>query len=336
MPQTLPLIRAAAISPMRTWLEQSGRNMRPFLLKADLDWVPKDTPYLPIPLRSVVQLLLEICREVGVDAPHRIVNGPGGDEIGLIGAAAFCGPTVRDGFSRISQKMPLHCTHEVFTVAELDDGLHIRDGWAYDLGDDETLHFVQQYVASLVDRICGVAHGCTPRASRVALVPHPHAGLSHLQGWLGDVAQPAEKRALDIILIERVAKAYFPEEIRLKAQEYLAKNQRPLPRGRTLSEQVELLVESMLPRTRPTVHRIATAANISGRTLRRALHQEGTSLTSVIERTRARIALASLSANNETSIKAIADNLGYANQETLSRAVKRWTGRSPRSMRTKG
>jgi AraC-like DNA-binding protein len=318
---------------MRRWLEENGRDPSVFLAKADLDWVPRNDPYLPIPLRRVVQLLVEISREAGADAPHRIVNGRGGHEIGLIGAAAFCGPTVRDGFRKLSQTMPIHCTHEVFTIAELEDGLHIRDGWAYDLGDDETLHLVQQYVASLVDMICSVAHGSIPCVDRVALVPHPEAGLSHLRPWLGEAARPAEDRALDITLLDGVAEAHFPDTVRKAALEDVAHDYGPLPKGRSLSDQVAMLVGSMLSRTTPSVDRIAVAANVSGRTLRRSLQQEGTTFSDVVERTRARIALDRLRSETGTSLKAIASDLGYANQATLSRAVKRWTGHTPRSIR---
>ncbi|MFC3615617.1 helix-turn-helix domain-containing protein [Lutimaribacter marinistellae] len=334
MPHSIPLIRAAAITPIRRWVEERGEDVGPFLARADLSWVPADDPALPVPLRSVVRLLVEISRAAGPDTPHRIVNGRGGFEIGLIGRAAFRGPTVRDGFARIARMMPAHCTHEIFTVALSGDGLHIRDGWAYDLGDDEALYLVQQYVASLIDMICSVAHPEAPRAERVEMVPHPEAGLNHLRPWLGDRLQPAPLRALDFLVGSDVAAQRFPKGAQERAREANGETGRRIASGASLADQVSALVAVMLPRTTPHLDRVAAAAGISGRTLRRALRQNGTSFSDVVERTRAQIAVDRVRNDTDVSLGSIAADLGYANQATLSRAVRRWTGQTPRSLRS--
>lgn len=334
MPHTIPLIRAAAITPIRRWVTERGEDVGPFLARADLNWAPADNPALPVPLRSVVRLLVEISRAAGPDTPHWIVNGRGGFEIGLIGKAAFRGPTVRDGFARIAHMMPVHCTHELFTVAETGDGLHIRDGWAYNLGDDEALHLVQQYVASLVDMICSVAHPEAPRAERVEMVPHPKAGLGHLRPWLGDSLHPAPYRALDFFVRSDVATQRFPKDVLEHARDADGETERRIAPGASLADQVSALVAAMLPRTPPDLNRVAAAAGISGRTLRRALWQNGTSFSTVVEQTRAQIAVDRVRNDTDASLGSIATDLGYADQATLSRAVRRWTGQTPRSIRS--
>ncbi|WP_425045232.1 helix-turn-helix domain-containing protein [Primorskyibacter sp. S87] len=329
MPQSIPLIRAASIAPMRRWLREIGHSPEPFLATAGLSWVPEDDPYLPIPLRGVVALLVEISRRIGPDAPCRMVKGRGGYEIGLIGAAALCGPTVREGFQRLARSMPRHCTHEMFVVLDEGDGLHIRDGWAMDMGDTEVLHFVQQYVAALVDMICSVASGASPSADRVEIVPHPTAGLAHLRPWLGDRVLAAKDRALDVVVSNEVAAKQFTDAVQREALLQSEPDGNRLREVNCLSEDVATLVSSMLPRTTPLLEKVAASAGVSSRTLRRHLQEEGTSFSDIVERTRSQIAVDRMQSEPGTPLGDIAAELGYSDQSTLTRMVKRWTGHTP-------
>lgn len=333
MPQSIPLIRAASIAPMRRWLTDNGHALEPLLATAGLSWVPEDDPYLPIPLRGVVTLLVAISRENGLDAPYRMAKGRGGYEIGLIGAAALCGPTVREGFQRLARTMPLHCTHEMFVVQEEYDGLHIRDGWALDFGDTEVLHFVQQYVAALVDMICSVASRSSLSAGRVEIVPHPSAGLAHLRPWLGEKVHAAKDRALDVVVSNEVAAKQFTDAVQRKALLQVATDVKRLRQGNSLTEDVATLVSSMLPLTPPLLDQVAVAAGVSGRTLRRHLREEGARFADIVERTRARIAVERMQREPETLLGDIAAELGYSDQSTLTRMVKRWTGHTPSQFR---
>lgn len=333
MASSIPLIRAAAIAPMRRWLEEAGRDAESFLAEADLDWVPPDDPLLPIPLRGAVDLLVLIARAEGPDAPHRIVNGRGGFEIGLIGEEAFRGETVRDGLHRVARAMPLHCTHEIFVVTDHADGLHVSDGWVTSMKSDEALHFVQQYVAALVQMICSVAAGSHMCLKRVALVPHPDTGLAHLRPWLDDRVFANDARTLDVALDNAVADLPFPASARQEADRAALAVPEVLRQGRTLSADVTTLLSAMLPFKRPSIARVAAAASTSVRTLRRRLHDEGSSFTTLLEQARANIALSRLEGDDPPLLKDLAAQLGYADQATLSRAVRRWTGKTPRDLR---
>jgi AraC-like DNA-binding protein len=332
MAYSIPLIRAASMHPMRRWAKENQLDVEILLAKAGLDWVPENDPYLPIPLRGVVQLLVEISRIAGNDAPHRIVSGRGGFEIGLIGAAAFVGPTVREGFQRISQKMPIHSTHEIFTVIDDQKSLRITDGWALAIGDMETLHFVQQYVAALIDMICGVATCSSPSVAHVELVPHPKIGLTHLEAWLGNRVRPANNRALNVGIRNEVSEMEFPANVREAAISKEAENPTALRVGPSLADQVAVLVGSMLgKKAPPTLDRLAAAAGTSERSLRRQLSDEGLRLGQIVEKVRSEKALVRLRHEPKVSLRELSRDLGYANQETLSRAVKRWTGQTPSS-----
>ena len=333
MTKSIPLIRAAAIAPMRRWLLENGSDPGPLLERAHLAWVPDDEPLLPIPLRAVIRFLLEIARAEGPDAPLRCVDGRGGFEIGLIGSVAFSAQTVREGLHRVARAMPRHCTHEVFTVSSDTRALHVADGWAMKLPDEEERHLVQQYVAALVDMICSVASGPQPCVSRVGMVPHPTAGLTHLRPWLGDRIYETEGRTLEIEISEEVADQPIPADIRDAAINRTEVGLPALRQGGTLSEDVATLVSSMLSQTTPSLDSVASAAGVSGRTLRRRLNEEGSRFSDILERTRARIALRRLQGKARPALKALARELGYSDQATLTRALRRWTGEAPSKLR---
>lgn len=333
MPSSIPLIRAASIYPMRRWAHDNHLDVDGLLAKAGLEWVPDNDPYLPIPLRGTVRFLVELSRQEGADTPRRIVDGRGGFEIGLIGAAAFAGPTVRHGFRRVSQKMQTHSTHEIFMVVDGPNSIQITDGWILEVGEQEVLHYVQQYVAALVDMICSVATNNTPAVSRVELVPHPDEGLFHLKPWLGDRVMPAKNRTLNVKIDQDVAEAEFPEEVRSLAVKKDDTNLRVLRESQSLADQAGALVESMLGKAPPSLDSLAAAAGTSARSFRRLLSEENTNLEQIVDRVRAETSLSRLLEEPSVSLNQLSRELGYANQETLSRAVKRWTGQTPSGYR---
>lgn len=319
---------------MRRWLYEHGRDPAPFLERAGLAWVPQDDPYLPIPLRSVVRLLVEIARAEGPDAPYRMVNGRGGFEIGLIGAAAFSEPTIRDGLHGLARAMPQHCSHEIFVVTDDSEGIHVRDSWATDIGNAEARHLVQQYVAALIEMFCSKITAQLPCVSKVTMAPHPETGLCHLRPWLGDRLEASDGATLDILIDSRTADSPVPSEIREAVLQQLAsRTPTALRQGRSLSDHVVTLATGMLGRTTPSLDDVAAAAGLTKRTLRRRLSEDGNTFSSLVEQARAQVAIRRLREERFLPLNDLARELGYANQATLSRAVRRWTGMSPRDFR---
>ena len=331
---SIPFIRAAAIAPIRRWVSEHGRDPGPFLERAGLAWVPQDDPYLPIPLRSVVCLLVEVSRAEGPDAPYRIVNGRGGFELGLIGAAAFSEPTMRDGLRRLARAMPQHCTHEIFSVTDEPNVIHIRDGWAIDIGDGEAKHLVQQYVAALIEMFCSKVGAPGPCVSKITMVPHPETGLRHLRAWVGDRLQASDRATLDIMIASEAADTPVPSAIRETALQRLPSHPpKDLRPGQNLSDDVISLAIAMLGRTPPSLDGVAAAAGLTKRTLRRLLGEEGKRFSDLVEQARAEVALRRLREDPSLALNKLSRDLGYANQETLSRSVRRWSGISPRDFR---
>jgi AraC-like DNA-binding protein len=99
----------------------------------------------------------------------------------------------------------------------------------------------------------------------------------------------------------------------------------------SLSASVKLVIAGMLLDGTPTVERVAAAGDFSVRTLQRRLREEGTTFLRLLEEVRQEIALAGLSAGR-ASASELAASLGYGQPSSFSRAVRRWTGSSPRAL----
>jgi AraC-like DNA-binding protein len=77
---------------------------------------------------------------------------------------------------------------------------------------------------------------------------------------------------------------------------------------------------------------IAALAGTSARTLQRRLADEGTSLSDEIDSLRRDRAL-SLVTGGRDPVGDIAADLGYSDQSSLSRAMRRWTNKPPTHLR---
>ncbi|KIG13523.1 Transcriptional regulator, AraC family protein [Enhygromyxa salina] len=87
-----------------------------------------------------------------------------------------------------------------------------------------------------------------------------------------------------------------------------------------------------LPDREPTVAVIADKLHMSGRSLQRRLHQEGTSFTAVLTDLRRDRALRYLK-DRRISISEVAFLLGYLDVSAFHRSFKRWTGTTPQEYR---
>ena len=111
--------------------------------------------------------------------------------------------------------------------------------------------------------------------------------------------------------------------------EYLAR----LDRTHVVNQVRSHLVESM-PAGKVNEHDVASALNMSVRSLQRRLKQEGSSFKEVLDNTRRELALSYIK-EKYMSINEITYLLGYSDPANFSRAFKRWTGMSPTAGREK-
>jgi AraC-like DNA-binding protein len=100
-----------------------------------------------------------------------------------------------------------------------------------------------------------------------------------------------------------------------------------------LRTRVENTISSALPHGRVFVEDIALRLGMSQRTLSRKLADEGLNFSEVLEQLRRELAVRYLH-DRKLHVSKIAWLLGFNEVSTFTHAFKRWTGKTPREMRT--
>ena len=99
-----------------------------------------------------------------------------------------------------------------------------------------------------------------------------------------------------------------------------------------LTEQVSLLIQNQPTLSGITLDSVACSLNMSNRSLHRKLQQESSSFRTILDNVRKRQAILSLRSSTKSIID-IAQEAGFQDSGSFSRAFKRWTGCSPREYR---
>jgi AraC-like DNA-binding protein len=166
----------------------------------------------------------------------------------------------------------------------------------------------------------------------MALAAHPVHGIAHLRAHFGDVVAASRDGTLELLIPDSVADR--PCNISGQgAPVDRARSYVPLPHGKEgLVPSARMVVAGLLANGTPTIAQLATAAGQSVRTLQRRLAEEGMTFSQLVEDVRHERAMAGIAAG-DTSAGEIAARLGYRQPSSLTRAVRRWEGSTPRSMR---
>lgn len=106
---------------------------------------------------------------------------------------------------------------------------------------------------------------------------------------------------------------------------------RPYRRDRLLLEQVRHSLRTQAAQLR-TADDVAHALNMSTRTLHRQLREEGASLQVIKDQVRQQLATDAL-LRTQRPLKQIAQDIGFRNEKSFSRAFLLWTGFSPEQFR---
>src|SRR6266852_8225153 len=120
---------------------------------------------------------------------------------------------------------------------------------------------------------------------------------------------------------------YLSEIMSARAEELL----KSLERSKTTRGRVENLLVPILHTGEATVEMIASKLGLSRQTLFRKLKAEGVTFEQVLDELRHKLALEYLNGTS-VSVNETAYLLGFSDPAAFSRAFKRWTGSSPRTM----
>ncbi len=112
------------------------------------------------------------------------------------------------------------------------------------------------------------------------------------------------------------------------ANDLLEKQKDTIP---SFEHQVTKLVVEQLPRGKAKAKLIARELAVSERTLARRLSEYGTSFGSIVDDVRQNL-FAKYIKERDLSLSQVAYLLGYSEQATMNKSVKRWTGKTPREL----
>jgi AraC-like DNA-binding protein len=197
-------------------------------------------------------------------------------------------------------------------------------------------HQIEAWVTIMV-RICRQLAGQHVVPTRVTLAHHRHEGCSEINAYLGtavtfgsDVDELVFSRSVrDMSVVS--ADSYLNKLLIGYCEEALA---RRAPYGRVVPSDIENAIASLLPHGTANVDEVARRLGMSRRTLARRLAAQGLTFSQVLNRLRSDLAQRHIR-DSDLSISQIAWLLGYQEVSALTHAFKRWTGKTPREMRTR-
>jgi AraC-like DNA-binding protein len=327
---TIPVIRAGGIIPLLKWLVDRKHPVEDLLRTVGLGYVWVEDALALVPIRALEKVVLVAATLEGPDVGCRIIRDQSLAEIGVLGSTIKDAKTAREALTAVSMAMPYHCSHELFSLNRGEDVTILRDYWTLAL-DPIALQVIQQFVAGVVHAVLRQSVSKDPKIHRIAMVPHPQLGLSHLAGWLPVEITASSQPVLEI----SVSNAVLDAPLRpIAGDGTMDVSQLQLQRLRdgTIAGPAQQLICGMLGQGAPTIEQFSGLADMSVRTLQRKLAQEGTTFSDLIEDARRAVAMAAL-ARTEMRITDVSALAGYSNQSSLTRAVRRWTGQAPLAMR---
>ena len=193
-----------------------------------------------------------------------------------------------------------------------------------------------EFLVTVLVRICWQLTGLRSVPSRVSLTHRRESGCSEFSAFFGcevefgaavdEVAFVTTIKHKSIVsadsYLNRFLVSYFEE----------AHSRRPTNRGPFRSS-VENGIVPLLPHGKARAGEIARRLGVSQRTLARRLSVEGLTFSEVLDSLRSDLAERYLT-DDELSISQVAWLLGYQEVSALTHAFKRWTGKTPREVRS--
>jgi AraC-like DNA-binding protein len=326
-----PLVRAADITPFLRWKRDNGRQIDDALELAHLPVAPWEEPDRLIPLLGAFEVMRSLSEREGPDVACRVVSETSISELGALGEMMLAGRTPREALTLLCDAIERHSSHEQFVLVPASGGVKVHEQVALDL-DQETRHVVQQYVAALIRSLFRMTGFNGEPFGRVEMSPHPQFGLAHIQPMGASVVASPSGR-LSVSMSDDVLDRPFLGQYRSNNSRDRSGEQ-ALLQGMPFRAGVKLFIATMLEEGEGqlSVAQLAVASGLSQRTTQRMLAEEDTSFSALVDEVRRARALEELG-RVAVPIGSIAADLGYSGQQAFVRAVRRWTGKSPREFR---
>ncbi|SFR04065.1 AraC-type DNA-binding protein [Lentzea waywayandensis] len=246
---------------------------------------------------------------------------------GVLGYAFLSAATLQDAITTALRYLDLSFAFTAPSAVIDGDRLVLAlDAGA--LPDDVASFLVERDLAAIHTVVGELMTGAVPVLGVDFTHAPPEDVREHLEvfGVRPDFGADADQSVVDVAVLAEVLRLASPEtkaacEEQCRA---LATRRRESP---GVAQEVRRLLESSV-RFQETMPVVARALGVSPRTLRRRLATSGTSYQALLDEVRAKRAVRLL-ACGDTSVEAVADQLGFAEAASFIHAFRRWYGVTP-------
>lgn len=334
---TEPTVSAGIVAGLAAFATTRGADLAALLAAAGLAPGDLDDRDARIPLaryQALIQAAETACNEPALALLYgEAVDMP---EISLVGLIMTAAETMGDAFAQMQRfgtlavELAMPPGQPRFTLAQRGAEL-----WMVDNRPDPDA-FPQLSESAFARLVCGPRRFLAqPHVLEVCFThPAPASTAQHARVFQCPVTFSSSWNAMRLhpdITGWRVAQhpSYVFGILAERASALLAS----LEAGRTLRSAVEARLLPALHTGLASADSLAADLGISRQTLFRRLKAEGTSFKLVLDDLRRRMAIDYLAAR-KTSVNETAYLVGFSDAPAFSRAFKRWTGKSPREMRS--
>ena len=331
-----PVVLASAATGIVEHIERRGGDIDSIFGNTGVSPAMAGSPTLPIKLACFCRLFEEAARQTG-DGNFGLWFGnqfrP--HDLGLWGYLAVSSPTLEAALRNIIDTFPFHQQHSLLRLAPRNDGLLMLQ---YQIRAPDIVERRQDADLSLgmflnIFREC-LGRGWTPETVYFEH-PRPLDAEQHEAAFGAPAcfSQPANA----LVFRPEVLKHPMPrrdpkmtammraclEALGSKADDF-----------EPLTDRVRMAVRTRLPDGWPSLEAISEDLRLSPAGIQRELARIGLTYKGLVQAVRRELALSYLR-QRHLPLSEIAFLLGYSELSAFSRAMRRWTGRSPKSVRNR-
>ena len=330
-----PVVLAAAATGVVEHIERRGGDIDSIFGNAGMSPSMAGSPTLQIKLARFCRLFEEAAHRTG-DANFGLWFGnqfrP--RDLGLWGYLAVSSPTLGAALENIIETFPRHQQNSLFRLATRDDGRLMLE---YQIRAPDIVERRQDAELSL-GMFLNMFRECLGRSWTPDAVyfehPRPPDADEHEAAFGAPAcfSQPANALVFRPDVLARPMPCRDPKMMTMMRACLEALGSRA-DDCEPLIDKVRMAVRTRLPEGWPPLERIGEDLRLSTASIQRELARLGLTYKGLVQTMRRELAFAYLR-QRHLPLSEIAFLLGYSELSAFSRAVRRWTGKSPRAVRT--
>jgi AraC-like DNA-binding protein len=317
-------------------LKSAGVEVAPLLKRVGLTPEVIADPEERMSVRSQIALLDEAASALKDDClGFTLARDHDPREIGLLYYVMASSQTLGDGLKRVARYSQI--TNEALVVG-YREGNRLIITLSYSGVPRHSERHQIEFCMFAVLRLCRVLTGESLVPQYFSIAHHRSEAIPEMARFVGtkvvfgadrdEFALNLDARELPLIH----ADPYLNDLLLKSCETALAERRSDTSELRT---RVENAISSVLPHGRVLVEDVARGLGMSKRTLARKLSDEGLNFTEILQQLRRDLAVRYLD-DRKLHVSKIAWLLGFHEVSAFTHACKRWTGKTPRELRTAG